>query len=194
MILFSSLFILVFIYFFWNAYQNKQWNSKPIDNFPFKYKGKTYWYSRSVATTLACFCKNTKGEICVLANKRGIGTPDYQGYWNLISGYLQFHLTGQENCVKELKEETGVDIDADSILFHSVNTSPLLNKQNVSLLYYTILNGVIDDYVTSSSFSEKNEVEEIEWIPITNINKYKWAFNHNDTISKIYRDIAFQFN
>ena len=184
------IFLIICIYFIWRTYQNKQWNSKPIDNFPFKFKGKTYWYSRSVATILTCFCKNSQGEICVLANKRGKGTPDFQGYWNLIGGYLQFHITGEENCLKELKEECGVDISQDKIQFYNVNTSPTSNHQNVGLRYYAILDGSIDDYPTSDKFSEPNEVEDIAWIPISAIENYKWAFNHNMIIKDIYQNIV----
>lgn len=31
---------------------------------------------------------------------------------------------------------------------------------------------------------EKNEVEKIQWIPIRDIEKYKWAFNHKQRITE----------
>ena len=167
-------------------YRNVEWDRKPLDNFPFKYRGKTYWYSRSVATILACFCKDSQGMWRVLVNKRGKGTPDFQGYWNLVCGYLQFNVSGQQNVLKELKEETGVEIPLSKVKFHSVETSPLANKQNVSLRYYAILDGVIDDYPTTAMYSEKDEVESIGWIRIDKLDEFKWAFEHDNLIKVIF--------
>ena len=44
-------------------------------------KGKTFWVSRSCAVAVFVFA-NIKGIWYVLANQRGKGCPDYQGYWN----------------------------------------------------------------------------------------------------------------
>ena len=53
------LFVLVALYHFGiQYYLNYQWNKKPLHNFPFLYRGKEYWYSRSVAVTHFVFCKN----------------------------------------------------------------------------------------------------------------------------------------
>ena len=39
---------------------------------------------------------------------------------------------------------------------------------------------------TNSDHSEKDEVEDIKWIPISEIANYEWAFNHKDRIAKMY--------
>ena len=36
--------------------------------------------------------------------------------------------------------------------------------------------------IKSSRGGETNEVSDIKWIPIEDINKYQWAFNHKETI------------
>lgn len=172
-------------------------------NFPLKYKGRTIWYGRTVATTLAVFAK-WQNEIYVLANLRGKGCPDYNGYWNLICGYLEFadlvntdvkinaplFGTGEYNCYKEALEETGVILPINQIHFHSVNTSPLQNKQNVSLRYYAILDDIdVENYKFDFSNSEQDEVEDAKWINIKDIKEYKWAFNHLELINEMLTSI-----
>lgn len=44
-----------------------------------EHAGKTLWSGRYCAVAAFAFCK-IKGEWCVLANQRGEGTPDFQGY------------------------------------------------------------------------------------------------------------------
>ena len=63
-----------------------------MNNFPVIKDGKEYWISRSIA--VACFVyKIVNDEIYVLANKRGSGTPDFQGYWYCPCGYLDYDET-----------------------------------------------------------------------------------------------------
>lgn len=181
-VIFSILCVLSFCIFSW--YKNKNKNKKYLmKNFPFKYKGLTYWYSRSCAVVLFAYCKDKLGNLYVLANKRGKGTPDFQGCWNASCGYLDFNETTEEGSVRECYEETGIKISASNITLDSVSSDPKNNRQNVTFYHSTLLNGTIDDWSDfSTKHSEKNEVEEIRWIPITDLSKYQWAFGHDVSI------------
>lgn len=180
--------LLLFVYVVYDFVNDKKWVKKWENkhfNFPFYHKGKEFWFSRSVAVTMFTLCKNKSDEWCVLANKRGKGTPDFQGLWNIVCGYLDFNECGEEAARRETKEETDVDIPIDKIKFLGVNTSPQANRQNVSLRYYTILDGNINDYVLSNENSEEDEVSEIKWIKLTDVDKYDWAFNHDTLIKEM---------
>jgi 8-oxo-dGTP pyrophosphatase MutT (NUDIX family) len=74
-----------------------------------EHAGKTLWSGRYCAVAAFAFCK-IKGEWCVLANQRGEGTPDFQGYWNCPCGFLDME-KAEEACSREAFEETGVKID-----------------------------------------------------------------------------------
>lgn len=184
----SILFFICLMNIFTKCENKVYWkNKKTLNNFPFTWKGKNFWYSRSCASVLFAFCKNKEGKWCVLANKRGEGTPDFQGYWNAICGYLDFNESGEECAVRECYEETGLKIDPSSVLLDSVNTNPIeSNKQNVVLRYYVILDGIIDDYKTSTDHMEKNEVAEIKWVEVDKLDEYKWAFNHKGLINECF--------
>lgn len=183
------LVILVLGYFLYQWYSNRKWNKQPLRNFPFVHKGKVYWYSRSVATTIGVFCKNKKEEWCVLANQRGKGAPDFQGFWNMICGYLEHDVNGAENCQKEVFEETSVFVPINRINFFNVNTEPTENKQNVTLRYIAVLHDKCEDIELSDENSEKNEVSDIKWIPIKEIENYQWAFGHKDLIGQMFNEI-----
>ena len=172
-IIFISLAISYYIYI-----RNSRKNTK-LKNFPFWYRGKKYWYSRSCATVLFIFCKNAQNEWCVLANKRGKGTPDFQGYWNVPCGYMEHDVSGEENATKEAYEECGIFIAEEQVKLFNVETSPKANKQNISLRYYAILKECTTDFNLNSEHSEKNEVSDIKWIPLNEIDNYQWAFNHD---------------
>ena len=184
------LFVLVVLYHFGiQYYLNYKWDKKPLHNFPFLYRGKEYWYSRSVAVTHFVFCKNLNNEWCILANERGSGTPDYQGYWNCPCGYLDFNENGEEAAQRETFEETGLYLKKENINFWRVSTSPLNNRQNVSIFYYSVLDGNCEDFKLSNKGSEKDEVSNIKWIPINNTSDYDWAFNHPSLIREIYNSV-----
>lgn len=173
----------------YKIYSDRKWHQKPIQNFPFYHKGKVFWYSRSVATTIGVFCLNAENKWCVLANKRGRGVPDYKGYWNIVCGYLEHGITGEENCQKEVYEECGVFIPCDKIRFYSVSTSPSQNKQNVIIKYITQLEGTCDEYDITNEYCDEDEVDDVKWIPVEEIGEYKWAFNHKEVIQEMFKKI-----
>lgn len=185
------IFVVVFIIILlcYKIYSDKQWHKKPLQNFPFIHRGKVFWYSRSVATTIGVFCHDENGNLCVLANKRGKGTPDFQGYWNIVCGYLEHGVNAEENCQKEVFEETGLFIPLDKIKFFNLNTEPTESKQNVTLRYYSLLDGVCDDYDLTIENCEQDEVENVMWIPVNDIGNYIWAFNHNHLIGEMANKI-----
>ncbi|MBR6517554.1 MAG: NUDIX hydrolase [Bacilli bacterium] len=188
MMLGFSFFIGIIILLFYSLfvyYSDKKWQKKPIQNFPFIYHGVEYWYSRSVACVLLCFGKNADGEWCVLANKRGSGTPDFQGYWNCSCGYLDYNEFGEQCVIRETREETNFNVPIEKVKLFGVSTDPNNNRQNVSLQYYAVIDDIISDEELSSKNSEKDEVEAIKWIPISKIDSYEWAFAHDSLIKKI---------
>ena len=180
------LLVLIACLLFYKWYSDREWRKKPLRNFPFFHRGKLFWYSRSVATTIGVFCKNSNNEWCVLANQRGKGAPDFQGLWNITCGYLEHDVTGEENCQKEIYEETGVFVPVELIKFRGVKTDPSENRQNVSLRYSAFLSGVCEDYETTDAHSEKDEVADIRWIPLSEVDEYSWAFGHEELIGKMF--------
>lgn len=156
-----------------------------MKNFPIKIDGIEYWISRSVAVAAFIFTKDKNNNLCVLANKRGSGTPDFQGYYNCPCGYLDYDETTIQAVHREVFEETGVVCPKFMSIF-SVDSNPRSNKQNVTLNYY----GKVEDPIqTLPSGGEINEVSEVRWINVNTLDRYQWAFSHDKIISKIVSEI-----
>lgn len=154
-------------------------------------EGEEIWISRSCAVVgIIILLKD--GKFYTLINKRGIGAAPPKGKWNICCGYIDFDESGINAVKRELFEESGLDIDEilknnlilskkylDQPFF--VNTDPKENRQNISLTYALIF--AADEFPeTTNQYSEPNEIEEIKWVEIKDIDNYDFAFNHNDRI------------
>ena len=151
--------------------------------------GREYWISRSVAVLGVVKAIDKNGVKYILAEQRGTGTPDpeYVGYWCLPCGYLDFDETCKQAISREVLEETGIKIHPENFKLFFVNDNPNSDKrQNITLRFRTELEGYLDDWELTDKFSETNEVMNIKWIPIREINNYKWAFNHEKIIKKYH--------
>ena len=155
-----------------------------MKNFPIKTEsGETYCISRSCAVAVFIFLRKDQ-ELYILANKRGSGTPDFQGYWNCPCGYIDFDETGAEAACREVFEETGYVINPVYLMLHAVETDPKAYKQNITLRYTVILTPEKIKQQTRSG-GEVNEVDDIQWINVKDLNQYQWAFNHDQIIESI---------
>lgn len=160
-----------------------------MKNFPIidSKTGREYWISRSVTVLGVVKAIDKNGVKYVLAEQRGTGTPDpeYVGYWCLPCGYLDFDETCKQAIAREVLEETGVNIHPENFELFFINDNPNSDKrQNITLRFRTELEGYIDDWELTDKFSETNEVMNIKWIPIREINNYKWAFNHDKILKE----------
>ena len=157
-----------------------------MKNFPFKAinpdtgKEQEFWYSRSMATAIFVFGEDSEGNVYVLANKRGPGCPDFIGYWVCPCGYLDYNERLVDAAVRECREETGVILNPDMVLFMNYNDDPKENRQNVTFRF-TIYLDLPNDSLSNKE-NEEGETTDIKWIPVSEINNYDWAFGHKDLI------------
>lgn len=158
-----------------------------------KETGREYWISRSVAVLGIIKAIDKNGVKYILAEQRGTGTPDpeYVGSWCLPCGYLDFNETCKEAIAREVREETGINIYPGNFKLISINDNPFYDKrQNITFRFRTELEGYIDDFELTDKFSETNEVMNIKWIDLREVNNYKWAFNHD----KIIKEECYRYN
>ena len=62
-----------------------------------------------------------------------------------------------------------------------VNTDPSENRQNVSLRYGAYFKSDILPELTDEN-SEPNEIADLKWEKVKNLDKYDWAYNHDKKI------------
>lgn len=139
-----------------------------MKNFPIEKDGKTYWVSRSVAAVSYVYTIKD-GVSMVLANKRGPGLPNNVGKWNAPSGFLDYGETVEQCAIRETYEETGVRIP--NAILKEIDDNPSRPNQNILFRFYTF----VEYQEPNTEHCEPNEVEEVKWIPLTELNDYEWT-------------------
>lgn len=155
-----------------------------MNNFPVNVNGKEYWVSRSIAVVTYVYA-NVNGVECVLANKRGPGLPNKVGLWNCVSGYLDYNESLEEAAVREVYEETGVNISNYRLIFKEIDSSPSREKQNV-LVRYCCHVGDGSLFKLTKEHAEPNEVDDVRWIPLKDIDKYEWVSESHKTRIRLF--------
>ena len=167
------------------------------ENTAHKIDGRIIWESRSPAVNIVVIMTPTLNpEPYVLVAKRGPKAADYHGFFNLIAGYLDWDENATQAIYRETWEEVGLYLDdlifdsGNKVLQNDLNqpwfvqTNPDENHQNVSLRYGIKLlttNPKFPDLSVEHNEVE-GEVEDPQWMPISKIDKYEWAFNHDKVI------------
>jgi 8-oxo-dGTP pyrophosphatase MutT (NUDIX family) len=129
------------------------------------------------------------GKFSVLANKRGPGTPDFQGYWNCPCGYLEKYESSIEGIAREIYEECAFAIDMDELKVVGVETRPEICENGNVTIRHTAFVGRQVQYFNNwnwlgdtSRGGEENEVAAVRWVPIDHLDEHRWAFNHKELI------------
>ena len=147
--------------------------------------GEVEWVARNIAALVMVLGYNKQGKLHVLANVRGPKTPDpeFRGCWCMPCGYLDYNETIKEAATREVFEETGVKLNPENLILFYINDIPEEDKrQNVTFRYRCTIKEAIEDIKLTSKNSEEEEVDNIKWIPVDDVDNYKWAFNHDKII------------
>jgi 8-oxo-dGTP pyrophosphatase MutT (NUDIX family) len=128
------------------------------------------------------------GKFCVLANRRGVGTPDFQGFWNCPCGFLERNEFGNEGAARETFEECSYKINPKKLKMVGVQTDPVKsNNGNVTIRFSAFVGSdyLFEKAELNRNGGEENEVDDIKWIPVDEIDMYDWAFGHEETIREV---------
>lgn len=153
--------------------------------------GRNVFLSRSVAVVVPVSAVNEKGEIYHLISKRGIKTPNEQGKFNIVCGYLDYNESLENACKRELFEETGLNINdydvwLDFELPWRIKSEPTDKVQNVSMTFGYMISFRKSEGlpVLTNEYADDGEVEFSEWIKEEDFEKFDFAFNHNNILDK----------
>lgn len=161
--------------------------------------GRTVWLSRSCAVVANVWYIDKENNPHVLLGKRGKGVPDEVGKWVLACGYLDYDETLAEAAIREVYEESGLDLkgiksnkEYVTLWDHMteggqpyfVNSTPSGNRQNVSFFFGYIFSGDKMPELSNKN-SEPDEVEELKWVPYSEVDSYDIGFGHKKRIHDI---------
>ena len=160
-----------------------------MKNFPFIHEGKELWYSRSLACNAVIF-RNNGPRIEVLACKRGQGCEFNKGLWNIPGGFIDFDEDSKQCAIRELKEETGVEIPYNQLVFVSLDTIPHGKRQTMVATHAGCFDyKVTEQWKFTTEFSEPDEVELIKWIDVDDVYAYEWTYGQIANIERAFKQI-----
>lgn len=178
--------------------------------------GRNIWISRACAVVAEVCMYNIEDKTWyVLLGKRGKGTPDFQGYWCLPCGYLDWDETLCDAMIREVWEETGLylpHLSAQEQFAYSPNScvnpentgdekpwavsdSLSTATQNISFHFAVFFSwkGLPGPALTFDN-SEPDEVEELGWIPLAKAHQMSLAFSHNKRILQVFEEKKSELN
>jgi len=174
-----------------------QFNNR--ENRCYKTEDGDVWHSRSVAV-VGLVLMIHEGEKYVLLGKRGQALPNEVGKYSLPCGYLDWNETCEQAVVREVYEETGLNlyklVNNYTVLYDHlhfpwrINSEPDNKVQNISMHYAVYLQ---TEKVVGGEFAElpklnvdgnvdPEEVSDIIWVKVSDIHQYECAFNHDNVI------------
>ncbi len=111
---------------------------------------------------------NEKEQAVLLIKRRN---PPYQDKWALPGGMVDSGETVEEALIREMKEETNLDVIPTSIL--GVYSDPQRDPrgQVISIVFVTSWNH-------DQSARAQDDAKEITWIPLSKLNQQLLAFDH----------------
>ena len=98
-------------------------------------------------------------------------------------GYVDYDETLEEAVSREVFEETGLKVDTNSWKLYGIKSTPDTEKQSISVRYITAYREEMGDF--DYSHQEKNEVDEIKWISLDDVDNYQWAFEQINLLNEI---------
>lgn len=176
-----------------------------------KEDGKEYWISRSVAVAVVVYgfpADNQNDTGVFLVHKRGTGCPDNNHKWSTNCGYIGWNETLKEAAVRELYEETGIEIPADHLDFLGYNDPINDGKENVTLRFIASLPKSYLTHALSTNKintntawrgGEENEISEFRLIPATEEGikdlapEWEWAFKHDQLLRDALMEIKKEY-
>ncbi|MCH4171821.1 MAG: NUDIX domain-containing protein [Lactobacillus sp.] len=105
-----------------------------------------------VATGAVIYSRDAKGELKFLLVK----SKD-RNFWGFAKGHVEGNETGEETAVREIKEETNLDVTVDTN-FSEMATYPLPNGKIKKTIIY--ISQVDPDVTTTKQLAE---ISDIEW-------------------------------
>lgn len=138
--------------------------------------GNEYWISRSSVVIPVVFkLDENTGDVYALLEQRG-NAVTHPGEWCCPCGYLDWDETLKQACQREVKEETGLELNPDDIYFHEVRAD--LDSKNQTIDFWFMCWAFGDNNFDISKVETKDEILDLKWLKVAQFYKYGLFRNH----------------
>lgn len=166
--------------------------------------GRVVWLSRSPAVNTFVLAHMDGDNWFLLMDRRGKGVPDWSGYWNTPCGYVDWNETLADAAIREIFEETGVDMHSVMASTNAISSSFMPDGENIPGQPF-----LVEDYpsrtqnithhfyhlfrceelpLVSNENNEPGETTDIMWVPLRDaFLQKKVAFGQLNTLKVLLR-------
>lgn len=109
-------------------------------------------------------------ELLLIKNANG-------GHWSFPKGHVEEGETEEETAIREIKEETGIDVILDNSFRKVITYTP--KKDITKDVIYFIAKAVSYDYTP-----QEEEISQIKWVEINHANSILSYDNDRQLVSK----------
>lgn len=115
------------------------------------------------AMSAAALFFNQKGELLILK-------PTYKDHWGLPGGIGELYETPWRACIREIKEEIGLDIlEKKNLLSVSYSFSKEKEREYIQFIFY---GGVLDDKQIKDIKVDGSEISKYQFVKIKEVEKF----------------------
>jgi 8-oxo-dGTP diphosphatase len=132
-----------------------------------------------ITSSVIPFCL-TNAIVFVLLGQRGEKSQAFANAWGLVGGFLDPGSESLEQCAaRELKEETGLEVPADSMKLVTVQSDPKRDPR-----------GQIVDTVWSTRLPSKlaavasDDLQAVAWHSLSHALTMELAFDHQSSLQR----------
>lgn len=170
--------------------------------------GRVIYISRASSVVAeVCLYDTVNAEWYILLMQRGGAAPDFNGYWCLPCGYLDWDETLCQAMIREVYEESGLLLTGlaqhPQFSFSNSKTiageggeapwliydAPETKRQNLAFHYATLFAWKGDPYPVLSRLDE-DEVADVQWMLIREAMTMQLAFGHEKRIKQLWQEKA----
>lgn len=121
-----------------------------------------------------CIILNDKKEILLVHQNAG--------HWGLPKGHIEEGETEVQTAIREVKEETNIDVEVNTNYRYSMIYSP---KEDVEkeVIYFIAKN------ISNSCKPQHEEVQDIKWLDINNAIETITYDNSKELLRKVKKDL-----
>ena len=134
-------------------------------------EGNKYWISPSISVDAVLIVADR-----VLVIKRSAAMSN-AGLWCLPCGFMDWNEIPLDACIRELYEETGVDVREAVIINADYQRPHSLNRTALQFRF------VLQDKPEVNLDIE--ECIDYKWIAVDELHELNWAFGHDEVIRKL---------
>jgi 8-oxo-dGTP pyrophosphatase MutT (NUDIX family) len=170
--------------------------------------GRTVYIARASSVVAeVCLYDAVNDNWHILLMQRGVAAPDFNGYWCLPCGYLDWDETLCQAMIREVYEESGLlltelvqspnfSYSSSKVISGEGSETPWLiydepetKRQNLAFHYATLFGWKGEPYPVLSRLDEA-EVADVKWMPMQEAMTLQLAFGHENRINQLWQERA----